>query len=290
MISASDEPLKLYRSQFKMKIKAQFTKAIVAGLFLSLAAFGGAFADATSVPWPKTDRDLWPLGIFEKANLEKKRPKPAFDLTGTWTLKKDVSDGYVAFLPLPKLTPAAQAIYDENAKAAKEGKAFEDDTGACWPAGLPRWWTRVWPIEFMQYPTAIIAIQGLFNAPRWIYLDGRGHANPDLSEATYDGDSVGRWEGDTLVVDTTNIQSKHHWAMPGVPVSDQLHIVERITMAKDRQSFKVELIMTDPVNWVGEWRNTKTMVPVKGEDVVESHCLPDVNEHITATHAEHSSK
>jgi hypothetical protein len=78
--------------------------------------------------------------------------------------------------------------------------------------------------------------------------------------------------------------------MPGVPVSDQLHIVERITMAKDRQSFQVELTMTDPVNWVGEWRNTKTMIPVKGEDVVESHCLPDVNDHITATHVEHNLK
>jgi hypothetical protein len=271
-----------------MPKKSIFARSMLAVVVLSFSAYGGAWAQAGLDGWPKTEQNLWPLGIFEKANLDKPRPKPPFDLTGTWTLKKDPANGVASFLPLPKLTPAAQAVYDRSVKAAAQGKALEDDTGLCWPAGMPRWWTRVWPIEFMQYPTAIIAIQGLFNAPRWIYLDGRGHANPDLSEATYSGDSVGRWEGDTLVVDTTNIQSKHHWAMPGIPVSDQLHIVERITMAKDRQSFTVELIMTDPVNWVGEWRNTKTMVAVKGEDVVESHCLPDVNDHITATHPEHN--
>jgi glutathione S-transferase len=162
--------------------------------------------------------------------------------------------------------------------------------GACWPAGMPRWLTRVWPIQFMQYPTVIVAVQGLFNSTRQIYLDGRGHANPDLIEQTYNGDSVARFEGDTLVIDSTDFQPKHHWIMQGVPTSDQLHIVERITMAKDGQSFTDAIIMTDPVNWQGEWKNTKLFVRVKGEDVVESHCLPDLNDHILATHAEHNER
>jgi len=243
---------------------------------------------APTAAWPATDQTLWPVGVFEKQNLDKPRPKPPFDLTGTWTMQNRPEDGGVNFLPLPKLTPVAEALYKEGLAANANGKAFHDDPGACWPAGMPRWLTRLWPIEFMQYPTVIVAIQGLENSARWIYLDGRGHANPDLIEQTYNGDSVGRWDGRALVVDTTNFQPKHHWVVQGVPVSDQLHIVERIRMADDGQSFTDEITMTDPVNWEGEWKTTKLFVPVKGEDVVESHCLPDLNDHILATHSEHN--
>jgi hypothetical protein len=245
---------------------------------------------AKPAAWPPTEQKLWPSGVFEKANLEKARPKPPFDLTGTWTLQVRPEDGGVNFLPLPKFTPKAQATYEEGLKANAEGKAYMDDPGLCWPAGMPRWLTRVWPIQFMQYPTVIVAIQGLYNAPRWIYLDGRGHANPDLVESTYSGDSVGRWEGSTLVVDTTNLETKHHWVIQGVPISEQFHIVERISMAKDGKSFTDELTMTDPENWEGEWKTTKRFVPVTGEDVAEVHCLPDANEHIIATHPEHNDR
>ena len=125
-----------------MKIISAFVRPTLVAVFLSVSAFNGARADGPSGSWPKTEENLWPHGIFEKANLDKPRPKPPFDMTGTWTLKKEASNGVASFLPLPKLTPAGQAIYDENAKAAAAGKAFEDDTGACWPAGMPRWWTR----------------------------------------------------------------------------------------------------------------------------------------------------
>lgn len=273
-----------------MNRKTHLARSIVGALCLSLGTVTTAWADAKSDSWPKTEENLWSLGVFEKANLEKPRPKPPFDMTGTWKMVRDKSNGDFRFEPVPHLTPAAQVEFDANRAANLAGKSYKDDTGQCWPAGMPRWMTRVWPIEFMQYSTVIVGIQGLFNATRWIYLDGRGHANPDIAEATYSGDSVGRFEGDTLVVDTVNLQSKRHWIQPGVPASDKLHIVERFRMAKDNQSFTDEITMTDPVNWIGEWTNTKSYVLAKGEDVGESHCLPDTNDHILATHAEHSAK
>lgn len=273
-----------------MKTIPAVVRAVLGALTLSLLIGGSAWADGKSDAWPKTEENLWSLGVFEKANLDKPRPKPPFDLTGTWLMTRDKSTGDFRFEPVPKLTPVAQAEFDANLKASLAGKSYKDDTGQCWPAGMPRWLTRVWPIELMQYPTVIVGIQGLFNAPRWIYLDGRGHANPDIAEPTYSGDSVGRFEGDTLVVDTVNVQSKHHWIQPGVPASEQLHIVERIRMSKDRQSFTDEVTMTDPVNWIGEWKNTKTYVLAKGQDVGESHCLPDTNDHILATHSDHTTQ
>jgi len=133
-----------------------------------------------------------PLPILDKRNLEKPRPKPPFSLTGTWTLKRDPANGGFEFLPLPQLTPAARTEYDAMKKALADGKAYKDDAALCWPAGMPRWLTRVWPIQMIQLPTAIVGIQGLFNSVRWIYLDGRGHADPEVAERSYNGDSIGR--------------------------------------------------------------------------------------------------
>jgi hypothetical protein len=84
-----------------------------------------------------------------------------------------------------------------------------------------------------------------------------------------------------LVVDTVNLEPRHHWILQGVPVSEQFHIVERIRMAKDGKSFSDELTMTDPENWEGEWKTTKHYVPVKGQDVTEVHCLPDASDHLS---------
>src|SRR5215472_14772412 len=94
------------------------------------------------------------LGALAPANLAKPRPKPPFDLTGTWMHGGGPNNGFRFSPPAGfKLTPAAQVHYDAAQKAAKEGKVYRDDIGACWPAGLPVIMTRVWPIAMIQGPT-----------------------------------------------------------------------------------------------------------------------------------------
>ncbi len=274
------------RSAGRMATAAAFAAALGVAASVATAAPAGGEAKA----WPSTNKGLWPLGAFDKANLETPRPKPPWDITGAWTMKNEPATGGFNFIPLPKFKPEAQKIYDDYLKATAEGKAYRDDTAQCWPYGMPKWLTRVWPIEFMQYPTVIVGVQGLFNSVRQIYLDGRGHTDPDLLEPSYNGDSVARFEGDTLVIDTTGFEAKRHWITHGITLSDQLHIIERIRMAADRNSFTDELTMIDPVNWVGEWKNTKTYVRLHGQDVVESHCLPDLNEHIVGASEENQAR
>ena len=263
---------------------------MIAGLSVLALAAPAAAATAPSGPWPGTNKGLWPMGVFEKENLAKPRPKAPWDMTGTWAMKNQPETGGFNFTPLPKFKPDAQKIYDEFLKATAEGKAFRDDTAQCWPYGMPRWLTRVWPIEFMQYPTVIVGIQGLFNSVRWVYMDGRGHVDPDLLEPTYNGDSIGRWEGDTLVIDTIGFEANKHWITHGITMSDQLHIIERIKMAPDHQSFTDEITMIDPVNWEGEWKNTKTYIPVKGQDATESSCLPDLNDNVVGAFKENQER
>src|SRR6266850_1752110 len=94
-----------------------------------------ALSLAVIVPAAAVAQDL---GVLAPANLKKPRPKPAFDLTGTWLHDGRGDPNGWRFVPSNfKLTPEAQVHYDASQKAAKEGKVYRDDIGQCWPAGMP---------------------------------------------------------------------------------------------------------------------------------------------------------
>jgi hypothetical protein len=175
---------------------------------------------------------------------------------------------------------------DASTKAAAEGKVYRDDIGQCWPAGLPLIMTRYWPMAMIQIPTAIYMVSGFMNSLRIVYLDGRQHTEPDIVVRTYNGESIGRWEGDTLVVDTTHFRGDHHWMDQGgvsIPAGEQLRIVERIKLVSEGRQLEIEYTMTDPENWDGEWKSTKRFNRVDDVDIQEVSCLPDLNQHLQST-------
>ena len=227
------------------------------------------------------------LGALAPANLKKPRPKPPFDLTGTWLHDgRGDPNGWRFVPPTFKLTPEAQVHYDASQKAAKEGKVYRDDIGQCWPAGMPLIMTRVWPIAMVQLPTVIYMTSAFMNSLRIIYLDGRPHSDPDVVVRSFNGESIGRWEGNTLVVDTRYFVDHHHWMDQGgasVPASDQLHILERIRLVNDGAALEIEYTMTDPKNWEGDWKMTKYWKRVDDTDITEVECWPDLNDHIRST-------
>ena len=227
------------------------------------------------------------LSALAPENMTKARPAAPFDLTGNWFI--DVTENPNAWRfgpPYPKLTAAAQVHFAASQVAAKEGKVYRDDIGQCWPAGLPLIMTRYWPMAMIQIPTAIYMVSGFMNSLRIVYLDGRSHTDPDIIVRTFNGESIGRWEGDTLVVDTLGFRSDHHWMDQGgasIPAGEQLHIVERIRLINDRKQLEIDYTMTDPEYWEGEWKSTKRFNRVNDEDIQEVSCLPDLNEHLQST-------
>lgn len=224
------------------------------------------------------------LGALAPANLNKERPKAPFDITGTWQHAMGPNNPF-QFAPPPgfKLTPAAQVQYDAAQKARKEGKAYHDDIGQCWPAGLPVIMTRVWPIAMVQKPTAIYMISAFLNAVRIVYLDGRPHTDPDVIVRTFNGESIGHYEGDTLVIDTTGFVNDHHWIDNGIPVTDALHIVERMRLIEGGKTLEIETAASDPKSWEGEWKWTKRFKRMDDTDITEAECLPNVNDHLPST-------
>jgi hypothetical protein len=225
------------------------------------------------------------LSALAPENIARPRPKAPFDVTGNWFI--DVSTNPEAWRfgpPYPTLTAKAQVHWDAAKRATAEGKVYRDDIGQCWPAGLPLIMTRYWPMAMVQIPTAIYMISGFMNSVRIVYLDGRAHTEPDIIVRTYNGESIGRWEGDALVVDTIGFRGDHHWMDQGgvaIPAGEQLHIVERFRMVGGQ--LEIEYTMTDPEHWEGEWKSTKRFNRVNDEDIQEVSCLPDLNEHLQST-------
>ena len=128
-------------------------------------------------------------------------------------------------------------------------RGYDDPTAHCFPAGVPR---------SMYVPTSFQVIQTsdhlvfLHERTSWriVALDGRAHL-PD-SMRLWQGDSVGHWEGDTLVVDTTNLNGKTWLNEVGEIVSYAEHVVERFTPSGP-DTVNYEATVTDPVVYTRPW-------------------------------------
>jgi len=227
------------------------------------------------------------LGALAPENLAKPRPEPPFNLTGTWlhgpgNERFDPPEGFV-------LTAEAQVHYDAAQQAAAEGKVYRNDIGLCWPAGMPIMMTRVWPVSMIQMPTSIFMISELMNSLRIVYLDGRTHTDPDIVVPSFNGESIGRWEGDTLVIHTKNFVDHHHWIHDrlGIPASGSFEIIERVRMMDDGARLEIEFTLIDPEVFEGEWVMTKQWRRVDDRDISEVECLPDLNDHMPTVHSEY---
>ena len=126
-------------------------------------------------------------------------------------------------------------------------------------------------------------ISGFNNSVRQIFMDGREHSDPDIVVPSYNGESIGHWEGNTLVVDSRYFETDNHYIDMGIPISDQFHMVERINLLDGGKTMQIEYIMTDPDMWEGEWRSTKKFVRADYTDINEAECILQYNEHLPGT-------
>jgi len=226
------------------------------------------------------------LGALAPENLNEERPDPPFDLTGTWFV--DLSGGFSDFMfgpPYPEFIGQTKEDFETGQRYRSEGRPYRDAIGQCWPAGIPMIMTRVWPIAMVQLPTVIYMVSNFNNSFRQIFLDGREYSDSDTVIFTYNGESIGHWEDDTLVVNTKYIETFNHYIDTGIPISEEFEVQERIRLLEDGKILEIEYVMTDPQGWVGEWRNTKHWLRVDETDIGEVECLPDLNDNLPSTQA-----
>jgi len=136
------------------------------------------------------------------------------------------------------------ALYDYNSR----NNSKYDPEGYCLPPGGPRFMATPYPMEIIQLPEQrriVMIFEGGAHIWREIYLDGRPHPTGAALNPTFLGHSVGRWEGDTLVVDVVGF-NEHTWLdYFGHPHTDKLHVVERFSR-QNKNTLHYEATVTDP--------------------------------------------
>jgi hypothetical protein len=129
-------------------------------------------------------------------------------------------------------------------------------------------------MEIVQVPGRVIVLFEFDHFTRQIYTDGRGH-DKDLPP-TWMGDSIGSWEGDTLVVDTTDFNDKTWIDRGGRPHSDALHVVERIRRV-DHDTLEDNLTMEDPKAYTKPWSGQIIFQLKPKWKLMEMACADNVN-------------
>jgi hypothetical protein len=157
--------------------------------------------------------------------------------------------------PFPGKPKESEVPYHAWARALyryREANLFEPHT-RCKPSGGPRQFITPGGVEFVDVPGLatiyIIDQAGPFTF-RTIYMDGRSH--PKDVVPSYYGHSVGRWEGDTLVVDSVGFNERFWYERQGAPHTDRLHLIERFTRT-DLNNMKIELTIDDPGAYTKTW-------------------------------------
>lgn len=171
------------------------------------------------------------------------------------------------------LTPFGKA---ENAKT-------KFDYGVhCLPWGYVRSWGTPYPAELVQKPEKLAILFEQNNMFHVVPTDGRDHSKNLYP--TWLGDSVGHWEGDTLVVDTIGFNGET-WldTEPERLTSDALHVIERFSRP-DYNHIQYEVTASDPKMYTKPWKNTRVFVLMApGQELLEYSC-DENNKEITEGH------
>ena len=157
----------------------------------------------------------------------------------------------VADLNNPILQPWVREHLQKVNERSLSGKVVAIPKERCWPVGVPAFLLLpATPVYFLQTPKQISMIWMQDHQVRRVYMDVPHSANVNPS---WFGESVGHYEGDTLVVDTIGISDKSYVDNYQTPHTDQLHVVERFRMIEEGKTLEVNVHVEDPGAFTMPW-------------------------------------
>ncbi len=183
-------------------------------------------------------------------------------------------------LASPILQPWAREVLRKRNELVLSGKAAFPRQASCWPVGVPAFLLYpVQPVYFIQSPKEVVMIWQADHQVRRVYLTDKHSAQIKTS---WYGESIGHYEGDTLVVDTIGLDART--AVDGfqTPHTEQLHVVERFHLIDNAKSLEVNLHVEDPGAFTMPWNAIQRYRRVE-PDVAKN---PDPLNPVSSTSAE----
>jgi hypothetical protein len=206
-----------------------------------------------------------------KPNLTAPAPKASDgkpDLSGIWEpnpkylrdIAADLKPGDVPFQPW------AEAVYNERKTGAK---ANEEPDANCLPQGVPKIDAAPVPWKILQLPGEIVILYEAFTQWRQIFMDGR--ELPKDPNPTWLGYSIGKWDGDTLVVESSGFNGRAWLDQVGHPATESLHVTERYRR-KDFGHLQIQVTIDDPKAYTKPWTVTEDPHLLVDSELLEFIC------------------
>ena len=203
--------------------------------------------------FPKTDHNGVPRRVPTAEELEN-----VIRFTTSWV--PDPSS--------PILQPQTRAALQKIADQELQGIPHPEMQTLCKPSGVPHIVNILNSTMILQTPTEVVFLYERDHQVRHVYLNKSHSEHP--GRAWY-GDSVGHYEGDTLVVDTIGQNDKTHIDRFATPHSDKIHVVERYRLSEDGRTIEALVTVEDPVAFAVSWSGSAAYRPV-GDIWFENIC------------------
>jgi hypothetical protein len=154
---------------------------------------------------------------------------------------------------IPAMLPWAAALLEQRVADAEHDKPFANTASLCLPQGVPYMLHAAvgGPLEILETPGQVTVISDAYNEMWFIYLNQQ-HPPRDDIEPSFHGDSVGHWEGDTLVVDTIGVTTRTTLDQVGMPHSEDLHVITRMRRT-DAKTLEILVTVDDPKTFAMPW-------------------------------------
>jgi hypothetical protein len=174
------------------------------------------------------------------------------DFSGFWSLP------YVPNMAASKEAEAAVPYTPEGLRAYRNHDAKDDPTSLCLYPGVPRIMQSPYPMQIVQTPDRLVMLFEYMKVWRAIPIDGRTHRKG--VEPTFMGESVGSWDGDTLVIDTIGLNDRTWLDTAGHQHSDAMHVIERLRRTAD--AIMLDFTVDDPKMYSRPWKHERIIGPL----------------------------
>lgn len=237
-------------------------------------------------PCPRCENEAYMMRDRATARVDT-RPFDPHDISGVWSGDPNDLEANGTLLDMkavPPLTPYGQKLFAANQSDSPQWNS-KDPMNICDPFGWPRWLTYNYGFQFVVLPDRVLQFFEQGHTWRDIWTDGR-KLPPSPPIPRYLGYAVGRWEGDTFVVEsngyddrswlTNQVQRTGNTRPGGYPHSDEMRIEERYKRL-NYGLLQISLTITDPKVYTAPWTTTATTTLIPNTEIAEHFCVASDN-------------